>query len=982
MRGVAAFAVLAGACTPKAEKPARSAAPPHAKRAPAEALTPEPPLARLRTGTLSPLPPLDESVEVVRRSVTRDTEILAVSLQPVGGSAFGDSVAVVDGATLAFVAKQGNTPTLWVRRPLATSSEPVTGSLFLAAGGAPGREVRLSQRGALPKPSAALDAEFLEALAQTFTWRDTSTSPFAAFAARRLHEMASSKAKPGSARAHTEALSSSGPDALAELMATTTGRAALQHALMQDRRLALAASAKGRRVPIASVAPPAVPRLDYRTMLAGLGRSAPDEPLARAVPADFWYFRSRTLDAFLDVLDFFDRWGQPAADALDGSSIDWGTTARYLTELGLERTELARVLGPSAIDSVAVAGSDPYVHEGSDVTLLFAVKSAPLFEAALAKALAKHGAVHPGVTSSEETYAGVVVTTTRSADGRVRRRQASVAGLELVSNSPTAIRRVIDAALGRAPKLSDEPDLSFLLARDADAPDESLAFFGDRFILSVVGPAQKIAAARRELALGELTAPGVASLLFGWLNGRRPTDEKELVASGVLTRDELRHFDGGPIFYVPGAAPRSAYGSLDALEPLIDLPAVVKVTPDEKLAYERFAFAYAANWSSYVDPAALRVARSKEHPGRYSFALRALPLEPSLERELVSGTVGRARVAAPDSGAGFRMTLGLGKEASLRQELTRALSFGGYRFALDWVGDWVMVGVADRAELTSVAAPFVGPALEPPNEERVSDGFEGLLRLPAYAVLAVRNRVGAGIALGHLQKLAGDAAPDVFQFQQVGKHRGITVKEISAAPGGMVEKGASLFYALCPQALVFSLSRPVLDRLIDEQLEGRTPRAVSAKDPAQHGQLVMELGASPGGPLATALGWLLAAERVQSAERGRNAADAVLRGDPPARAGDDAFRAAARATLGFVPLTPDGALYRASREGTLDPARGTAYAPVYPETPVSGSPLALLLSRFGSLRSDVGFDTEPTGAPNAPRSFAARMTLQLRDEAR
>jgi hypothetical protein len=112
----------------------------------------------------------------------------------------------------------------------------------------------------------------------------------------------------------------------------------------------------------------------------------------------------------------------------------------------------------------------------------------------------------------------------------------------------------------------------------------------------------------------------------------------------------------------------------------------------------------------------------------------------------------------------------------------------------------------------------------------------------------------------------------------------------------------------------------------------------------------------------------------------RYEAEAILLGAPEARANDDAFRAYARAVFGAVPLTPDGNVYRYSKEGILDPVRGTAYAPIFPKTPVPNSPLDKVLSRFARLRSGISFDPElGSGALGAETaSFSTKFSLELR----
>jgi hypothetical protein len=973
------------ACGPKAAEPAKP--PPRASAAPAAVVSahaPEPPFAKLRTGTRSPAPPEDLEIEVTARSVDRGVETLKVILKANLDGSMIECFTQVKGATLAFVTLEG-VRALWVRRPSSLEKEPLEGSVYLSSSNyRPGRELRLKQKTPPPKAqSASLEHEFYYALSGAFPWRAAYNSPFAAYAARKLGELGAPKPPPKGAKGGAftpPPRRQYGYSDLSHLMGTTTGRTAVQRALMADDKLITDARIAKRTIAIDKVKPPELPRADYSGMLSRLGRRGAPEPLAAAVPADFWYLRSRSFQAFLDVLDLIDDFGQPAANVLDGQPIERGTSARYLAELGLERTELARVLGPAAIDAVAVTGSDPYVHEGTDVTLLFQVKALPLFESSLAKALAMHSAVHGATTDKTSVHEGVTVRSTRSANGRIRRERASVGGFELVSNSPGAIRRVISAALGKAPRLSDEADLHFLLARDADQPDETFGFLSDRFVLSAIGPAQKIAAARRELALGELTTPGIASLLHGWLNGRAPADVKELVASKLLDQADLAHFDGKPIEWQPGKPARSSYGSMDALEPLIDLPPVGKVTEIEQRAYDTFSQQYRWAWSEYVDPVALRIARSTEKPGRYDISLRALPLLMRENREVMQ-MVGDARVATPSATDGLRVTLGVGKEAPLRRELTRMSGFIGRTLEFDWLGDEIVMGMADRSEVTPAARAFAARSLEPPGGDEQQGGeWESMLGLPAYLVVGVRNRVGAALALGALRKLATDTVPDMFHWRDAGKHRDISVVELASTDRGFLRERLSLYYALCPRAIVFSFSRPVLDRLIDEQLDGKAPRGVSRKDAVGRGQLVLELGTKKDGAMATAFAWLLSAAMVEQSEISRFNAEAILRGAPEARSGDAAFRAAARASLGVVPLTPDGALYRLTREGVEDPARGTPYIPVYPATPVRGSPLADVISRFERLRTEVSFDEEPGagGERVDARSFFAKMTLDLR----
>jgi hypothetical protein len=324
--------------------------------------------------------------------------------------------------------------------------------------------------------------------------------------------------------------------------------------------------------------------------------------------------------------------------------------------------------------------------------------------------------------------------------------------------------------------------------------------------------------------------------------------------------------------------------------------------------------------------------------------------------------------------------LAIGRDADLRRELDGRARFGGNSLKFDWLGDSVTLGLADRSELTRVARAGLRRKLEAPTDElRRDDTLDALAELPAYASIEVKNRIGAVVALGTLRKMAEDVARDMLAWRDGGKRRGVSITDIEILPSGMLRQGGHVYYALCPNALVFSLNRAVLEGLIDAELDGKAPRGVTDPKNREGGQLVVELGTKKDGALLRTIGWLVAVNLVARTES-RETAEAILRGAPEARASAEAFRDLSRAYLGHVPLTPDGKLYEYSPEGIRDPLRGTAHAPIFPQTPAPGSPLASVLARFARLRSDISFDVEPGSASreNATRSFSARLSLELR----
>ncbi len=993
----------ASGCAPPQAAPAKAVAAPRASQAsspqPAQLSDePEPAAVELRTGRIQPVEHADPLRLLVRRhAVDGDEQLLELVLPDFAAEVPGDlfwlgTEARVTGGSAPFqLVSRGKASemVLWLRRPKAELASEIMGDAYTPSVGAqPGHHFRFRA----PAPGGAVAPELPgQWAAAAVDYLAHEGGVFGASASTRLR----ARYKLAGAAASNVRGPSGGE--LVELMDTFAGRSAVQAALAVHRGSVLSAGKQPRNVALAQCKPPELSRHPWAALAKRLGVAAPEEPLARAVPADFYFVRAKSFAAFTEILSVVENFGAPAADLFDGAATERGSLPRYLAELGIETGDLSRVLGPEVVQDFALTGSDPYVHEGSDVTLIFRLKSPLLFRAARLLALATHGAAHGGTQNSSFTHEGVTVEVARSPDGRVRQHHAVVGELELVSNSDAAIKRVISTIQGKAPKLVDEPDFLYMLARDAEVPAEVLAFIGDRFVENVVGPAQKIAEARRQVALTELTAAPVAALLYGWVHGKSPSDKNQLMKSGWLAAAELRHLDGARIDWAPGAAPRSAWGTPAALEPLIDLPAVSRVSAAERDSYAQFAQAYQARWSQYIDPIALRLssARRGDNKGLHA-ELRVLPLVSADEASRFD-LGGDGHVAPAELASGARFSMGLGEQASLRRELSGLLRWASSRgpgIQLDWLGDYAMAGVADRSELL-VASRFSPQSRDIPIERPASaeelghedaprDDFDVLSGLPAYAVVGLRSRVATAVALTAVRQLLESVAPGAVEWAPFASYRGVEVVRILGREQG---RELSVYYALAGDALVVTANRSVMRMLIEQALDGKLPlqgkagaASAHAKGNAKDGQVVFELAPAKKGSLRTILSWALTAAAQDGASHARAAAEAVLRGVPESAHKPERSAELSRAYLGETPLTPDGRRYSLSPEGIADPLRGTAHAPEWPALPTPESPAEHVLGALNRVRSDLSFDEEPELTTTAPRlrSLRARLDLWLR----
>jgi len=998
-------------CGPTAPAPALPVAAPSASAAasaapPASAEPPAGPIPELRAGALARVEHatvIEADVIANHADAAYETLLVAFPALPgIEGMRGRALVAALDGApagphafvsSLEELARIGEpTLTVWIKRPRADRGKPVTGSIFVShVGRDPGQRFQFHATvNAAQKSDPALPAQWGRALAAEI--RERGSSPWHVFAANRLESVFAEKKAP--AKAPRPGIAARPPRGdLTELMDTTTGAMSIQEALQMDRPLLLRAAHEKATIAIGQLKSPKSSPHPWDDLLKSLGKTAPAEPLAAAVPAEFYYLRAADLDVLFKLSDQLDAWATPIVGALDRQAADRNLASRYETELGLARTALSRALGKEVVAQIALVGSDPYLREGSDVSVIFQVKQRALFDVGLANTLAQRLSEHGGATVTTAQHEGVAVRIVASADGAVRQHRAAVGDLEIVSNSLGAIKRILATIKGKRPRLADEKDFAYLLARDAGVRADALGFLGDRFVGEVIGPRQKVLEARRQIALAELMTPGFAALLHGWITGRSPASVDELVASKLLGKDELAHGSGAPIAWKPGEAARSLFGSPAALTPLLDLPEPTLVTESERDAYDRFSRTYESYWRTYIDPAALRVAVDTTAAGTTLTAdLRIVPLIDGTDYREILEMAGQARVSAPPLGSGARAVVGIGQNARVRRELA-GLARGISRkhdLGLDFLGEWAMVGVDDRPAVARAVQelerdlPQVPSAEDGPRRDEIA----ALASLPAYAALEVKSMAGAAIALAALHGIADDVLPGAIQWGEHGKERDIAIVRIAVA-GDLgrrrddredgKQKDLEIFYALNRGVFLVSLNEHTLRRLVDDLVDGRGPSP--AKAAAGGSQLVVDLAGEKQGALFTVLSWLLTEESIDVGEHSSSTAEALLIGARDRAGSPQAIRALGLAYLGSMPVPAEGGAFTLAADGVHDPRRGSASAPVWPKVPVAGSPVDKLLSAVGRFRSEIAFDREGSAKGDAGLlSLHARVTLGLRSE--
>jgi hypothetical protein len=402
-------------------------------------------------------------------------------------------------------------------------------------------------------------------------------------------------------------------------------------------------------VSVSDLKGPTIKSHPWTKMLAG--RSPKVSDLSRCVPHDFYFVEFRSVSKLLDLIDSADQWSTfiYSQSVKDARSQQVGR--RLQKQLVLETGGLPRAFTDAVIDGIALTGSDLFVREGSDVTVLLQFHHEKLFKQGVEKLLARAEQSRPDVTRTTGKILGVDYVQLATPG-----REISVfaaypkAGLHVRSNSKVGLRRVLEAvrgstAAGKAVRRLGETDeykyVRTLMPQGAKEED-GFIYLSDAFVRHMVGPRLKLTEVRRLQAYNHLRMLAHAAQLYRTEQGKAPASLEALAAAdccpGKFNEGALAAPDGGTYSLAADGASgiSSRHGTVRFLTPCCEIP-VKHVTADEAAAYEAFLEQYNQYWRTYFDPVAIRV---QVQPKRVRLETIVLPLMDNTVYTMLSKVLG------------------------------------------------------------------------------------------------------------------------------------------------------------------------------------------------------------------------------------------------------------------------------------------------------------------------------------------------------
>ncbi|HRX49064.1 MAG TPA: hypothetical protein P5120_16210, partial [Spirochaetota bacterium] len=318
-----------------------------------------------------------------------------------------------------------------------------------------------------------------------------------------------------------------------------SGGLSLRHALQLER--VTPRDDKNGTIDPASLSSPVMKQIPYSSMLRGRKYSIYN--IDRYTPADFYYLHFSDAGKASDVITYIEDSVAALSRRISPISVDYRTRSKVVTLLAIKEGAALNKFYSSVIDEMVITGSDPFIIEGSDITLIIRPANRQMLEKKLDEFRReykyKYSCEEKGVTAS-----GVPGKLLTSRGGVVHSYMFTLLdGTVLISNSLKASEAVIDTVNGRRSSLAEAPDYLYMrsIFPASPADEDGFLYISDLFVKHLSSPLLKIVEARRMKEIMRMSVLEKYAVYYFMLNGRRSSSVEEIAAApGTTSLNESR----------------------------------------------------------------------------------------------------------------------------------------------------------------------------------------------------------------------------------------------------------------------------------------------------------------------------------------------------------------------------------------------------------------------------------------------------------
>jgi hypothetical protein len=312
------------------------------------------------------------------------------------------------------------------------------------------------------------------------------------------------------------------------------------------------------------------------------------EPLASHVPQECFYMRFGNFPNYLWYRDFMRYWQGDLGNMLVNQSVDHHNSERFQQQIAVGETKIARVMGPTVVNDVAIIGLDLYLRDGAAMGILFQANNNLLLRNNLSGQRQDAKSQHKDAVEETVHIGDHDVSFIHTPDGRLRSYYATDGDFHLVANSRRLVERFFEAGAGRDPLGASAAFQDCRAAMPLKRDDTIFIFAPAAFFQNLASPHYRVELDRRLRSIGEMRALTLARLA-ATAEGQKADSTDDLIAAELLPPGFGERVDGSKLestaAQAAGKGQRDTFrdslrGDIGWMTPIPDVP-VEKITAAE-----------------------------------------------------------------------------------------------------------------------------------------------------------------------------------------------------------------------------------------------------------------------------------------------------------------------------------------------------------------------------------------------------------------
>lgn len=256
-------------------------------------------------------------------------------------------------------------------------------------------------------------------------------------------------------------------------------------------------------------------------------------PVDKAVPENFYYIHFNNPESAFSFFNYINDTDKALHNRFSPASVDFMIKEKILKQLALREFSESQSFYVRNVEDIVITGSDPFIMEGSDVTLLIRPVKGSIFNSSLFQ-LRNSFRVRFSAEEKETVISNIKGNHLYTKDRSIWSFFFSLPdGTIVISNSDKAVEAVIDTLSGKRRSLADSGDYRYMRSiYPADKnTEDGFIYLSDRFIRYMVSPELKIKEARRVYEAMKMSVLEKYIIFHYQLTGQYPSSVNEVMES-------------------------------------------------------------------------------------------------------------------------------------------------------------------------------------------------------------------------------------------------------------------------------------------------------------------------------------------------------------------------------------------------------------------------------------------------------------------